>query len=253
MKVLITRPVSQSGSFAEALQRAGFETSFLPVIEIRPAEDLSDLDEAVREIETYDWIVFGSANAVEIFCDHAGEWLVTRQPRIPKVAAIGPKTAQALQSRGLTADFIPDEYVAEAILPGLGNVKGKRVLLPRAEIARDVLPLAIRKAGGTAREVTIYQTLPAEADPIGLDELRSGVDFVTLTSPSTVDNFVSLARRSGLDPVNLPGEPFFLCIGQITEQAARQQGLKRLIVAAEHTTDGMIKALAQYVASQEVL
>ncbi len=252
MKVLITRPRSQSDPFAKALRQAGFETVFLPVIEIKPAEDLAELDEAIREISTYDWVAFGSVNAVEVFFDHVRAWHDLTSPGKPKVAAIGRKTAEALQARGVETDFVPDEYVAEAIMPGLGDVQGKRVLLPRAEIARDVLPVAIRKAGGVAHEITVYRTLPVEPDPAGLAALRTGVDLVTLTSPSTVDNLVEVARRNGLDPLDLPGRPWFVCIGPVTEQAARERGLTRLIVASDHTTEGMIAALVKHAEKLEV-
>ncbi len=252
MKVLITRPRSQSDQFAEALHQAGFEVAFLPVIEIKPVEDLAELDGAIRDISSYDWIVFSSVNAVEVTCGHENAWQAITNPGKPKVAAIGPKTAEALRRRGVRTDLVPDEYVAEAILPGMGDLRGKRVLLPRAEIARDVLPVAIRKAGGTAHEITVYRTLPVEAESEGLAALRLGVDLVTLTSTSTVDNFVELARRNGLDPLFLPGRPSFVCIGPVTEQAARQHGLKRLIVAADHTAEGMVAAILKHVQKVEV-
>lgn len=251
MKVLITRPRSQSDAFAAALEAAGFEPAFLPVIEIRPVEDLRELEAAIRKIDSYDWIVFSSANAVELFCAHAPEWAASRGGK-PRVAAIGPKTAEALHNCGAEADFVPQEYVAEAIIPGLGNLEGKRFLLPRAEIAREVLPVAIRNAGGIAHEIIVYRTLPVEPDPAGLAALRSGVHFVTLTSPSTVENFVGLVRRYALDPLSLPGEPRFVCIGPVTEEAAQAKGLRPLIVAGDHTTDGMIAALEKYVESLEV-
>lgn len=160
-----------------------------------------------------------------------------------RVAAIGSKTAEALQVRGVTPDFVPEEFVAEAILPGLGNLRGKWVLLPRAEIARKELPEAISKAGGIAHEIVVYRTLPAEIDMDGLNALKSGVDIVTFTSASTVENFVAVARKNQLDPLNLPNNPLFACIGPITEQAARSEGFENIVVAKEYTTDGLIEAI----------
>ena len=110
------------------------------------------------------------------------------------MAAIGPKTAEALKAHGVTPDFVPEEYVAEAILPGLGDLRGQWVLLPRAEIARKALPEAITAAGGVAHEIAVYQTLPAEPDAEGFAALRSGVDVITLTSPSTVQNFLAIVQ-----------------------------------------------------------
>src|SRR5512138_100650 len=103
-----------------------------------------------------------------------------------KFAAIGPKTASALKERGITAHFVPKEYVAESILPGLGDLRGKWVLLPRAEIARKALPEAIFEAGGVPHEIAVYKTLPVQPDLEALSALEAGVDWITFTSPSTV-------------------------------------------------------------------
>ncbi|MBN2116116.1 MAG: uroporphyrinogen-III synthase [Anaerolineales bacterium] len=240
-RILITRPRAQADDFAGKLRAAGFEPIFFPVIEIRPIENNVALERALAKLERYDWIVFTSVNAVEVVSDIVARSGATKQS--PKVAAIGPKTAEALRRRGITLDFVPDEYVAEAILPGLGDVRGKWVLLPRAEIARKALPEAIKEAGGIPHEVAVYQTLPAQPEPEGLAALQSGVDIVTLTSPSTVQNFMAIARQSGLDPLRLPGNPLFACIGPITEQAAREDGLVDLVVAREYTTEGLIEVI----------
>src|SRR3972149_9921362 len=152
---------------------------------------------------------------------------------------------EALFKYNIETDFIPKKYVAEAILPGLGDLHGKWVLLPRAEIARKSLPEAIVKAGGTAHEIVVYQTLPAVVDMEGLDALKSGVDVITFTSASTVDNFVAILRKNKLDPLNLPNNPLFACIGPITEQAARDEGLVNLVVAKEYTTEGMIEVIGK--------
>lgn len=256
MKILITRPRAQADEFAEKLRSSGFEPIFFPVIEIHPIEEPVALERALSKLNCYEWVVFTSVNAVEVVFDHLrsgagpqrhGEKSISVSLRNsasnPRFAAIGPKTAEALQARGVTPDFVPEEYVAEAILPGLGDLRGKWVLLPRAEIARKALPEAIVSAGGIAHEVTVYETLPAQPDPDGLDALKSGLDVITLTSPSTVHNFVAIARQNGLDPLNLPNRPLFACIGPITEQAAREEGLIDLLVAKEYTTDGLLEAI----------
>ncbi len=138
---------------------------------------------------------------------------------------------------------MPGEYIPEAILDGLGDLLGKWVLLPRAEIARKALPEAIFNAGGVPHEITVYKTLPAQPDPDGLAALRAGVDVVTLTSPSTVQNFTAVAKQNGLDPLKLPNNPLFACIGPITEQAAKDAGLPNIVVAKEYTTDGLLAVL----------
>ena len=239
MKVLITRPRAQSESFGKALHIAGFEPIYFPVIEIRPMENNAELDRALKNLNKYDWVVFTSVNAVDMVFGHG-------QPQGSplRVAAIGPKTADALRKHNIDPDFVPTEYVAEAILPGLGDLRNKWVFLPRAEIARKTLPEAIVKAGGTAHEIVVYQTLPAEVDVDGLDALKSGVDVITFTSASTVENFVAIVRQHKLDPLNLPNNPLFACIGPVTEQAAREADLQNIVVAREYTTDGLIQAIA---------
>jgi len=243
-RILITRPRAQADPFAVKLRSAGFEPIFFPVIEIRPIEDNPALERALAKLECYDWVVFTSVNAVEVVFDNPG--MPKRDQGIGvRVAAIGPKTAEALQARGVTPDFVPDEYVAESILPGLGDLRGKWILLPRAEIARKALPEAIAEAGGIPHEIAVYQTLPVRPDPAGLAALRSGVEIVTLTSPSTVQNFAVIARQNGLDPLRLPGNPVFACIGPITEEAARGEGLENIVVAREYTTEGLIDVISR--------
>ena len=253
MKVLITRPRTQSSSFGEALQSAGFEPIYFPVIEIRPVENNTELDNAIKNLAKYDWVVFTSVNAVNVVFglpvgatrhDPQAHW--EKQDGSPlRIAAIGPKTEDALRKHNIEPDFVPEEYIAEAILLGLGDLRGKWVLLPRAEIARQGLPEAILKAGGIAHEIVVYQTLPAEVDMDGLNALKSGVDVVTFTSASTVENFVAMMRQNKLDPLNLPNNPLFACIGPITEQAARDEGLSNLVVAKEYTTEGLIEVISK--------
>jgi uroporphyrinogen III methyltransferase / synthase len=243
-RILITRPRAQADDFAANLRAAGYEAIFFPVIEIQPIENNVALERALGKLECYDWLVFTSVNAVDAVFD-----VIARSDIRPQVAAIGPKTAEALEERGVRPHFVPEEYVAEAILPGLGDLRGKWVLLPRAEIARKALPEAIFEAGGIPHEIAVYKTLPAQPDSDGLAALKSGVDVVTLTSPSTVQNFVSIARQYGLDPLKLPGNPLFACIGPITEQAAREEGLDNLVTAKEYTTEGLIQVISSLEAS----
>ncbi len=243
-RILVTRPRRQADGLLDGLRVAGFEPVCFPVIEIRPVEDNSALDEALRHLDRYEWIVFTSVNGVEVVFDRLAEGA-----KLPRVAAIGPKTAEALRERGVTPEFTPEEYVAEAILPGLGDVRGKRVLLPRAEIARKALPEAIRAAGGEADEIAVYRTLPAQPDAAGLEALKSGLDWITFTSPSTVENFIEVVRGEGLDPLRLPGNPRIACIGPITERAAREAGFEVAVVAKDYTTEGLVEAVKAEVAA----
>ncbi len=239
-RILITRPRAQANEFAAKLRSAGFEPIFFPVIEIQRVENNVALERALSKLDCYEWIVFTSANAVEVVFD---QFPSLHWSEAVKVATIGPKTAEALKTRGVNPDFVPQEYVAEAILPGLGDLLGKWVLLPRAEIARKALPEAILNAGGVPHEITVYKTLPAQPNLEGLEALHAGVDVITLTSPSTVQNFVAIAQKNGLNPLRLPNNPLFACIGPITEQAAKEAGLPNVAVAKEYTTDGLLAVL----------
>lgn len=249
-RVLITRALAQADGMADGLRQAGYEPILFPVIEIRAAEPNAELDDALQHLYLYAWIVFTSANAVKVVFGNAYSEAAKEQMRGGvKVAAIGPKTAAELRRRGVEPDFVPEEYVAEAILPGLGDLHGKQVLLPRAEIARKALPEAIVAAGGKPHEIAVYQTLQAQPSAEGLAALRSGVDVITLTSPSTVKNFVAVVQSNGLDPLNLPGNPVIACIGPITEKAAQEAGLANLVVAEKYTTEGLIRAIQAKVNS----
>jgi uroporphyrinogen-III synthase len=182
-----------------------------------------------------------------------------------RVAAIGPATAQALAQRGVQAAYVPAEYVAEAIAAGIGDVAGLWILLPCAELAREALAKELAQRGAVVHEIAVYRTLPAAPDPQGLAELRRGVDAVTFTSSSTVQNFVALLsggpqyiaaaviRRLGRDGVPLPslGRAAIACIGPITAQTAREAGLPVDVLAAKYTTGGLADALEAYFAQPD--
>lgn len=241
-RVLVTRPRSQADGFAEKLRDAGFEAIFFPVIEIQPIQENPALDRALEKLNCYEWVVFTSVNGVEVVFDKHSP-LPMGEGQDVRVAAIGPKTAEALQVRGVIPNFVPGEYVAEAVLPGLGDLKNKWVLLPRAEIARKALPDAIVTAGGIAHEIAVYKTLPAEVDSQGMVALKSGVDWITFTSPSTVENFIEILHKQKMDPFQLEGNPQIACIGPITERAAKEEGFQVDLVAEKYTTEGLVNAL----------
>jgi uroporphyrinogen-III synthase len=242
-RVVITRPRHQTAEFAAALQEAGAQVVLFPVIEIGPVEDTTALDHALLKLHCYDWLILTSVNGVDALWERMNELKLEKVPVGVRVAAIGPKTAEALQEHGVVPEFVPPEYVAEAIVPGLGDLRGRWALLPRADLARPALAEAICDAGGVAHEIASYHTLPAAPDPQGLQALRSGVDVLTFTSSSTVRNFVSLTTAAGMDPLHLPGDPLVACIGPITAATARQSGFEVSLVAEEYTTQGLLEAL----------
>lgn len=246
-RILITRPRSQANTFAQALRKAGFEPIFFPVIDIHPIAQNSALDGALGNLASYSWVIFTSVNGVEVVHSHLEKLYLKHLPEVTRVAAIGPKTAQALRKHKIKTDFIPNEYRLEAILSGLGDLKGRHVLLPRAEIARQALPEAIAQADGIAHEIAVYQTLPCQPDPTGLAAISAGVDLVTFTSPSTVHNFMTIIRQAGMNPYNLPGKPEIACIGPVTSEAATQNGLVVHLIAEEYTTEGLVKVIEKHL------
>jgi uroporphyrinogen-III synthase len=157
-----------------------------------------------------------------------------------KVAAIGPKTAAMLQQHGIKVDVLPNEYRAEAILDAIGEVRGQRILLPRADIARAELAAGLRVRGAIVDEVAAYHTLPATPPPTAFEQLRQGVHVVTFTSSSTLRHFVALTR--GIDY----GNPAIACIGPVTADTARELGLHVDVVADEYTVDGLFRALERW-------
>lgn len=246
IRVLITRPRKEAAEFAQALSEIGAEAIFFPTIAICPVEDTSDLDKAISHLQDYDWLILTSANAADVVLDRKVALGIEDFPERLRIAAIGPKTAECLEERGVAPHFIPEEYVAEAILPGLGTLVDRHVLLPLADIAHDTLPRAIHEANGIAHVVTAYHTLPAEADPDGLAAIRQGVDIITFTSGSTAKNFVALIQRAGLDPFHLPGKPIVACIGPKTAQTAQGLGFSVVIVANTYTVDGLVLAISSH-------
>lgn len=243
-RVLVTRPAAQSQAFIAALERLGARVIPFPTIEIAPPPSWEQLDAALRRLDSYDWVIFTSVNGVRfvgerlLAAGQSSEILARR-----RVAAIGPATARAIEAFGVEVDIIPDEYVAEAVVEALGAVGGKRILLPRAAEAREVLTMTLRERGAAVDEIAAYHTLPGRPSPVNLAALAAGVDIATFTSSSTVRNFFALlgeARARGV----LRGA-LVACIGPITARTAADLGTPAQVVAEVYTTEGLIDAIVQ--------
>ncbi|HET7273267.1 MAG TPA: uroporphyrinogen-III C-methyltransferase, partial [Rubrobacter sp.] len=193
-RVVVTRARAQAGDLSADLVRLGAEVHEFPTIEIRPPEDYGPLDAAIRGLDSFDWIVFTSVNGVEAFIQrlrHHGLDL-RAVPRKSKLAAIGPATAQEIEEAGFRVDVVPEEYRAEALIGALGALAGERVLIPRAKVAREILPEKLREAGAEVVVPPAYESVPSSEGKEELSRrLLSGeIDCVTFTASSTVENFV---------------------------------------------------------------
>jgi uroporphyrinogen III methyltransferase/synthase len=240
-KVLVTRSRDQASALSELLREQGAEPIEFPVIKISPPESFAELDAALDRIEDYDWLLFTSANGVRSVLSRLQElgrdvrWL-----KGPKVGAIGPKTAEEIQSVGIRVDFIPSEFVAEAVADQFPeDPTGKRILIPRAKDAREVLPEKLLERGAVVDVVTAYCTEIEHTDATRVKELLSSgeIDAITFTSSSTVEGFVRLVGASIPDGVKIA------CIGPITAETATTHGLKPDIVADEYTIEGLVGRL----------
>ncbi len=254
-RILITRPRAQAADLCDKLTALGAVPIVFPTIEIAPLQDTSLLDQAIRDIAQYHWIIFTSVNGVKAFwerLDLSGFQNLTGLPG--KVAAIGPATAQALAAHGVTVTLIPDEYIAEAIVDKIGEVRDQRILLPRADIAREALAIELQQRGAIVDEIAAYRTLPAAPDSIGLAEFQRGVDVVTFTSSSTVRNLVALVGQDevprSLREAILP-HTLIACIGPITAGTARELGLRVDIVATEYTMTGLVSAVVEHFSANQ--
>ena len=246
-RIVVTRARAQAGELSRELECLGAEVLEFPTIEITPPEDFGPLDAAINNLDSFGWIVFTSANGVAAFLErlvHHGLDL-RAVPRGAKLAAIGPATADALRATGLRVDVVPEEYRAEALLEALlngGSPAGGRVLIPRAKVAREVLPQKLREVGMEVVVPPAYETVPSEE---GKDELRGrlvagDVDCVTFTASSTVESFVG---AFGEETAELLSRTRVACIGPITAETARGHGIKVDAEAAQYTIPGLVSAV----------
>ncbi len=236
-KILVTRSREQAGALSDMLRRHGAEPIEFPVVKIVEPASFDEMDAALDRIESFDWLLFTSANGVRAVIDRLRalgrdiRWL-----KGPKIGAIGPKTAEAVKCCGINVAFTPAEFVAEAVAHEFPeDPAGKRILVFRAQEAREVLPEMLAQRGAQVDVVPVYRTLTEESDVERIRELLNGgeIDAVTFTSSSTVRNFVELIGDKGR--VAIPNGTKIACIGPITAQTAAQCGLDPDVIAEEYT------------------
>jgi uroporphyrinogen III methyltransferase / synthase len=252
-RVVVTRARAQAGELSAKLEGLGAEVLEFPTIEILPPEDFEPLDAAIRDLDSFAWLIFTSVNGVEAFAGRlAHNGLDLRAvPRNARIAAIGPATAQRIRDLGLQVDVVPREFRAEALIERVtgDSLAGQKVLIPRARVAREILPDKLREAGAEVVVPPAYESVPSLA---GRNELAKRlqddeVACVTFTASSTVENFV---RAFGAkEAVRLLAETRVACIGPITADTARKHGIRVDARAREYTIDGLIEAVVELLAA----
>jgi uroporphyrinogen III methyltransferase/synthase len=255
-RVLVTRPRDQAAEMVDRLAIMGAEAIEAPMIRIAPPEDLNPLRRAVGNVDTFDWIVFTSANAVEAFMSALLDG--TRDVRSlkgPRLCSLGTGTAERLARYGVKADLIPDEFRGEALVAAMaetGTLEGCRVLVPRADIGRDIIVDGLRSAGALVTDVVAYRTVLEDAQQDdGPDVYRmlldEEIDVVTFTSPSAVRNFASIYGKE--QTIDLLSHTVVAAIGPVTSDAAIQLGLTVSVQPAVSTIAALVDAIAAHVSA----
>ncbi len=232
VKVLVTRAATAEARMQRHLEALGAEVLDYPTIAIAPPE----APVALSNVHTYDWLIFTSVNAVEKFVElllASGQDIRAMRG---KLCAIGPATRAALEGLHLRVDVVPREYVAESLAAALAseNMQGQRVLLPRAAVARDIVPEALRHMGATVDIVEVYRTVVPDSGP------APSADWVAFTSSSTVKNFLALNEPGALAHYRIAS------IGPITSETLRKHGYEPTVEANPHTTEGIVHAIAAH-------
>lgn len=240
-RIVVTRAEEQAGALCARLEAAGAVPLRCPTIRILPPESYEALDEALRRLAEYGWIVFTSTNGVRAVVERM-QALGMSVPELDRVrvAAAGPRTARALLEHGVHTDFVPGQSGSEALSRHIAPVEGQRVLLPRGNLADAEAGRVLRERGAAAvDEVVAYRTVPLPPSPLAGRELSGGIDAITFTSPSTVLGFVQAAEW----PRWVEGA-VVATIGPTTTAAAREAGLTVHVEAEEQTMAGLVSALA---------
>jgi uroporphyrinogen-III synthase len=240
-RIIVTRAATRKDSLAAKLEAIGAEVIPLPLIETAPPADGGvALRSAVDRLVAgdYTWVVVGSPTAAEVLIDALdGRWSATAAPT--KVCAVGPGTADVLGRAGIAVELVPDRHVGEGVIEAFARLgsdaQSGRVLVPRAAVARDVIPVGLAELGWEVEVVEAYRTVAVDPSPSALSGLARS-DAVTLTSSSTADRFADLVDSG------VPQPPIVVCIGPVTAETARGRGLTGIVVAGSSTLDDLVDA-----------
>jgi uroporphyrinogen III methyltransferase / synthase len=239
-RIVVTRAKGQAEALSARLRALGADVVELPTIEIRPAADSGPLDRAIAELACYDWLIFTSANGVRFFLDRLDRSATDLRALGAKICAIGPATRAAVEALHLKVDLMGKEYVAESLVEAFAahDLAGKRVLLPRAAVARDLVPAELTRRGAQVDVVEAYRTVtPEDAAERIASVFAHKPECITFTSSSTVQNFVAIAGAAALEGVKV------VSIGPVTSQTARSLGISVAVEAQPFTMDGLVTAL----------
>ncbi len=253
-RIVITRTRAQSEPLAGPLEALGATVISVPTIEIRDPDSWATLDNALSRLSEFDYLLMTSVNGVEKLLERltaTGRTVADLEPL--QVGAIGPATAAVLQAAGIRVDLLPTSYRAEGLLEALRglDVTGKSFLIPRAKVARDVVPRVLTDRGAHVEVVEAYQTvLPSFESGVESAALRNALDpppdLVTFTSSSTALNFARLLESGTAETLLEPGNVRAACIGPITSDTARSLGFHVALEAAEYTIPGLLAAIRDY-------
>jgi porphobilinogen synthase len=244
-RVIVTRPRGRAAGLMALLEERGATPILFPTIEIAPVSDDAGFDEAIRCLDTYDWIAFTSANAVYAVAERLAD--VDRAwPHLDacRFAAVGPATAAALGEYGVAVDAMPATFVADRLADVMGDIRGLRIFLPQARRARPELRDMLEQRGGVVHAVAVYDTVLATPDAHAMRSLHDGVDVITFASGSAVDHFMELL---GDDALHVLRGTATACIGPVTAQALGRHGLTADVVADTFTSEGLVDAIAEYL------
>jgi uroporphyrinogen III methyltransferase/synthase len=249
-RIVVTRSREQAAELIDMLEERGAEAISAPSIRIAPPEDAAALDAACAQARSFDWIVFSSANAVDYFMQRLLTRGDVRDLHGVRLCTVGPSTASRLHRYGIRVDLMPEEFRSDAIadaLKALGSLTGKRILLPRADIARDRLAEELREAGADVVDIVAYRTVPGSSDhDVYRLLLDRQVDAVTFASASAVKNFVAmLGQDQGAD---LLRTTIVASIGPVTAEAARQLGIETTVMPERYTIPDLVDALVEHFA-----
>jgi len=242
-RMVVTRARGQGEALSAKLRALGAAVIELPTIEIQPALDYEPLDRAILDLGSYDWLIFTSANGVRFFLERLDRSAVDLRALRARICAIGPSTRAAIEALHLKVDVMGREYVAEGLLEALAahDLQGRRILLPRAAVARDLVPTELVRRGALVDVVEAYRTATPQGAAAAAAETFGGVDrphWILFTSSSTVQNFVAVAGAEALDGVRVAS------IGPVTSSTARALGIAVAVEAAVYTVDGLIDAVS---------